>query len=163
MQGEIKDKIKSEIKAKKYIAFYLGNSTNGKWHCPFHSIDKTPSLSSIDFGFNCFACGEKGDIFTFVQKLFNIEYNEATNKVMRDFGYSDTKPTWEERQRAMVRKQEELEAKQKKAKDKKHYTENANLFRILNRQPKTAELAEYLEKLEQWLDDNLMEVISEFE
>lgn len=35
---------------------------------------------------HCFTCGEKGDVFTFVQKLFGIRFDEAAVKIANDFG-----------------------------------------------------------------------------
>jgi len=53
-----------------------GNSFIG--NCPFHE-DKTPSLS-VDRGkglYNCFGCGESGDIFNLVQKMQNVDFKES--------------------------------------------------------------------------------------
>lgn len=46
--------------------------------CPFHQ-EKTPSFHVYpDKGiFICFGCGEKGDVFAFVQKVKNIRFGEA--------------------------------------------------------------------------------------
>ena len=53
-----------------------GNSFIG--NCPFHD-DKTPSLSvDREKGlFNCFGCGESGDVFNFVQKIKGIDFKES--------------------------------------------------------------------------------------
>lgn len=51
--------------------------------CPFHD-DRHPSMK-IDKGFYCFACGEKGDVVTFVSKLFHMSPYEAAKKLASDF------------------------------------------------------------------------------
>jgi hypothetical protein len=54
-----------------------------KGHCPFHADGKTPNLhvSAAKQIFTCFACGEKGDVFTFVSKIENITPAEAIRKL----------------------------------------------------------------------------------
>ena len=54
--------------------------------CPFHN-EKTPSLKVYENnrGWNCFGCGEGGDQITFVQKLFNLNFNEALKRIDSDF------------------------------------------------------------------------------
>lgn len=46
--------------------------------CPFHS-DKKPSLDvNSEIGwYRCWACGEKGDIFTWVMKTQNVDFKDA--------------------------------------------------------------------------------------
>ena len=53
--------------------------------CPFHS-EKTPSMKIYDKDYHCFGCGEHGDVITFVQKLFNLSFQEALKKIDIDFG-----------------------------------------------------------------------------
>lgn len=46
--------------------------------CPFHDED-TPSFHVVPSKgfFKCFGCGEKGDVFTFVQKTRGVDFREA--------------------------------------------------------------------------------------
>lgn len=55
--------------------------------CPFHG-DRHPSLSvNPEKGtFICYACGEKGDVFGFVQKIEGISFSEMLNKLTVDNG-----------------------------------------------------------------------------
>ena len=53
--------------------------------CPFH-LEKTPSMRIYEKDYHCFGCGEHGDVITFVQKLFNLSFQEALKKIDIDFG-----------------------------------------------------------------------------
>ncbi len=45
--------------------------------CPFHGDDRHPSMKIYDQDYHCFACGENGDIFSFVQRMEDIPFKEA--------------------------------------------------------------------------------------
>lgn len=70
-----------------YEYFYGSNiKANTAHKCCFHS-DSTPSLhfkrlSSDKLIYNCFGCGQKGDVFSFVSNLHNISYKEAVKLVV---------------------------------------------------------------------------------
>jgi DNA primase len=53
---------------------------NLKGLCPFHN-EKTPSffVSKERQLFNCFGCGEKGNVVGFIQKYKHLNYGEALN------------------------------------------------------------------------------------
>lgn len=71
--------VKEAVTAKD-AAMYYGIRVNrsNMACCPFHD-DHHPSMK-VDKGFICFACGEKGDVITFVSKLFGLSPYEATKK-----------------------------------------------------------------------------------
>jgi hypothetical protein len=50
-----------------------------KIRCPFHEPDHHPScvIFTATNSFCCFACGAKGDVITFVEKVFGYEFREA--------------------------------------------------------------------------------------
>lgn len=57
----------------------VGNSFRGP--CPFHQ-GKHDNFSVIPRGgYNCFVCGEKGNVFTFVQKRLGLDFVEAVKWV----------------------------------------------------------------------------------
>ncbi|MCD7863469.1 MAG: CHC2 zinc finger domain-containing protein [Lachnospiraceae bacterium] len=76
--------VKEAVTAKD-VAMYYGIRVNrsNMACCPFHD-DHHPSMK-VDKGFICFACGEKGDVITFVSKLFGLSPYEAAKKIAADF------------------------------------------------------------------------------
>lgn len=59
--------------------------SNYKGLCPFHN-EKTPSfmVSEQKQIFNCFGCGEKGDVIKFVQRYYGLEFMDAVEKLCED-------------------------------------------------------------------------------
>jgi DNA primase len=70
-----------------YVKLRKSGAQNYTGLCPFHK-EKTPSFSvNATHGyFYCFGCHEKGDVFTFVQKLENISFPEALRLVAAKCG-----------------------------------------------------------------------------
>jgi len=77
--------VKLERKGKSYVG-----------RCPWHE-DKTPSLS-VDAEkklYNCFGCGESGDVFTLVEKMKGCSFREALEYLRREeFRYYEKKETY---------------------------------------------------------------------
>ena len=83
--------------------------------CPFHS-EKTPSMRIYEKDYHCFGCQEHGDVITFVQKLFNLSFQEVLKKIDIDFGlnlYGDK--TFEELRKSHYQLKQ-LQAKRKREK-----------------------------------------------
>jgi DNA primase len=78
---ELKNQVKAASDILDVISGYLPITQVGKTHkcvCPFHN-DTRPSLQ-IDRkwqNFHCWACGAKGDVFTFVEKYDKVGFLEA--------------------------------------------------------------------------------------
>ena len=55
--------------------------------CPFHD-ERTPSFSvnPQDKLYYCFGCGEKGDVFTFLQEKEGLQFGEAVETLAERFG-----------------------------------------------------------------------------
>lgn len=75
------EKIKERLSIEDVISSYIkldraGKNLKGK--CPFHN-EKTPSffVSPDRGGYYCFGCGEKGDIFSFVEKFEGLDFMGA--------------------------------------------------------------------------------------
>ena len=80
MQVNIVDVVGREVSLKKAGANYKGL-------CPFHS-EKTPSFMVNEERqiFNCFGCGQKGDVIKFVQSYYKIPFMEAVEKLCNEYG-----------------------------------------------------------------------------
>lgn len=80
MQLNIVDVIGREVAIRKSGANYKGL-------CPFHH-EKTPSFMVNEEKqiFNCFGCGEKGDVIKFVQSYYKLSFMEAVDKLCEEYG-----------------------------------------------------------------------------
>lgn len=80
MQLNIVDVIGREVDIRK-------SGANYKALCPFHN-EKTPSfiVNEEKQIFNCFGCGEKGDVIKFVQRYYNLSFMEAVEKLCDEYG-----------------------------------------------------------------------------
>jgi len=70
-----------------YVALRKSGAQNFSGLCPFHK-EKTPSFSvhATRQYFYCFGCHEKGDVFTFVEKIEKISFPEAVRLVAQKLG-----------------------------------------------------------------------------
>lgn len=81
----INEQIKSAVSMWDVLERYgFKVGRNKRIPCPFHG-GKDNNLGVKDGIFHCFVCGEKGDIFDFVMKLFDIPFGKAVNKLCEDF------------------------------------------------------------------------------
>ncbi len=69
--------------------------------CPFHQ-EKTPSMS-VDAArglYNCFGCGQSGDIFRFVQETQSVDFSDAVELLARRSGITLQRDPGEQRRRS---------------------------------------------------------------
>ena len=109
---EIKERLNT---AEVLEAYGIHIDRKGRAVCPFHN-DNTPSMQvySGSNGYHCFACGENGDILTFVQKYFEISFLKACEKLNTDFSLG--LPIG---QRISVREQRKMERATRERKEKR--------------------------------------------
>lgn len=72
-----------------YVTLQSSGGNSFKGLCPFHD-EKTPSFNvRPDSGFfHCFGCGIGGDVYTFLQKIEQISFTEAVEKLANRINYS---------------------------------------------------------------------------
>lgn len=56
--------------------------------CPFHK-EKTASMKIYKDSYHCFGCGENGDIFSFVQKMEDVDFRTAFKMLGGTYDKSD--------------------------------------------------------------------------
>ena len=83
-------KIKDKLSIAEVVGQYLQLKKAGRNYtarCPFHK-ERTPSfMVSPERGtYMCFGCGEKGDIFSFVQKMENVDFPTALRQLAERAG-----------------------------------------------------------------------------
>src|SRR5438874_6796326 len=79
----------------EYVSLRKSGAQNYSGLCPFHK-EKTPSFSvhATKQYYYCFGCGEKGDVFKFVQKIESITFPEAVRAVAQKIGVALPKTTF---------------------------------------------------------------------
>ena len=79
----------------EYVSLRKSGAQNYSGLCPFHK-EKTPSFSvhATKQFYYCFGCGEKGDVFKFVQKIENVTFPEAVRAVAQKIGVALPKATF---------------------------------------------------------------------
>ena len=93
-----------------YVKLKKAGAQNYAGLCPFHG-EKTPSFSvhATRQFFHCFGCGLSGDVFSFIQKIENINFPESERLVAQKLGiqlpkasYSPTGEAKEARMRGQL-------------------------------------------------------------
>lgn len=71
------DELKKSISMREIVEQYdIKIDRKGFCCCPFHK-EKTASMKIYKDSYYCFGCGESGDIFTFVQKMDDVDFKTA--------------------------------------------------------------------------------------
>ena len=102
MPGDF-DTIKERIDIVAFIGERVPLKRAGKVFkglCPFH-VEKTPSFQ-VDperRNYHCFGCGEGGDIFTFLEKMDNLDKSEALKVLAERAGVELVRRAPEDRER----------------------------------------------------------------
>mgnify|MGYP003311815932 CR=1 FL=1 len=71
------EEIKQSLSMHDVLARYGIEVKRNMCSCPFHGVDKHPSMKVFKDGFKCFGCGMNGDVFTFVQEYEHCDFKTA--------------------------------------------------------------------------------------
>lgn len=91
--SETREEITALVKERADIVQIIGECVDLKRSgvrylglCPFHG-EKTPSFSvhSGQQFFHCFGCGESGDVFSFMMKYYNLDFQGALKELARRY------------------------------------------------------------------------------
>jgi DNA primase len=93
--GDERDAIRQRIDIVDLVSQRVRLKRSGKNYsglCPFHD-DKNPSFFvTPEIGrYQCYSCGEKGDIFTWVMKTQGLEFREALEQLAKQAGVTLSK------------------------------------------------------------------------
>lgn len=103
------------------------------YSCPFHT-DNSPSAKCYKDSFHCFSCGKHGDLIEFVKSYYNLNFQQAMDKINEDFGlgltttghYDKSKIIEMEKQRQL-----EIEKEENKRKLFKRACKRKNIYEHL--------------------------------
>ena len=91
--------------------------------CAFHS-EKTASMKVYEKSYHCFGCGANGDVISFVQQLFSLNFTDALKKIDLDFSLNlYGEHTFEELRKSHYR-QKQIQAERERQKREKEQAEN---------------------------------------
>ena len=90
MMGGHVEEIKSRLPIEDVVGSYVTLEHKGKYlcaRCPFHNEKSGSFYVSPDRGtYYCFGCGEKGDIFSFVERYEGLDFRGALTELARRAG-----------------------------------------------------------------------------
>lgn len=150
----MKEEILQQIKLQDVLNYYNIELIRNKACCPFHN-EKTPSFSVKNEIWKCFGCGSGGDLFTFVMKIENVNFNEACRILNEVFSLNlGEKKSFSDFRKQKKREEERKKEKEKKEKDQEVIKRNYNILCVYNKKllrepyPQTKEVVFDLELLE---------------
>lgn len=84
---EIKDILTPVIVVQRYLGQPIKRMNETLWYkSPFRSEKTASFIVSDKKGFHDFGSSEHYDIFSFIQKLYNLSFSESMNFLIKDFG-----------------------------------------------------------------------------
>ena len=96
MKQNRQNNIVDEIKSRCDIVDVVGRvvslkkaGSNYKGVCPFHN-EKTPSfvVSETKQIYTCFGCGALGDVLSFVEKYYGLDFKGSVERLAKEYGIS---------------------------------------------------------------------------
>lgn len=122
--------IKEQVSMQDAIALYAPGSTarHNRIPCPIHN-GANFNLSFTDRLYHCFACGSGGDVISFTQHVFELDFRAAIDKLNADFNLGiplDRRPTLREQREAEQRYRKIMAERKRKEEEERAYKELYN-------------------------------------
>lgn len=130
---DIKDEIKNILTMEDILNKYNISHSKTMFHCCFHK-DKNASAKFYKNSFYCFSCNKTGDLIQFVQYLYNINFQEAIQKINIDFNLNLNIHSKIDRKKIQEIENKKMQEKIKKEKEKKHFIDLCDKYRKLRRE-----------------------------
>lgn len=106
---DIKDVILNNLTMINILDKYNIKHSRNMFHCPFHGKDRNPSAKAYKNSYYCFSCNSTSDLIGFVQKLFNLNFQQAMKKINDDFQLGlSTKSTYNKEQILKLEKEKKI-------------------------------------------------------
>lgn len=88
---EVKTRINIADVVSDYVSLKPASVGSLKGLCPFHD-EKSPSFNvrPAQGFYHCFGCGEGGDVYKFVQRIENLSFTEAVERLAEKIGFTLT-------------------------------------------------------------------------
>lgn len=132
----MKDEILSILSMKDILNKYGIQIIKYMCHCPFHK-DNSPSMRIYDKSFYCFSCNRTGDLIEFVKQYFNLNFQEAMEKINFDFNLGlKIKGRLSKKQLLELQNKQKIKKKQEEYKKQlitKKLIKASNHYRIYNK------------------------------
>lgn len=132
----MKDEILSILSMKDILNKYGIQIIKYMCHCPFHK-DNSPSMRIYDKSFYCFSCNRTGDLIEFVKQYFNLNFQEAMEKINFDFNLClKIKGRLSKKQLLELQNKQKIKKKQEEYKKQlitKKLIKASNHYRIYNK------------------------------
>ncbi|KHL12020.1 DNA primase [Mumia flava] len=83
----VRERARIDEVVEQYVTLRNAGGGSRKGLCPFHD-EKSPSFNVTPSRgmYYCFGCGEGGDVFTFLQKMDQIGFSEAVERLAARYG-----------------------------------------------------------------------------
>lgn len=122
--------IKEQVSMQDAIALYAPGSTarHSRIPCPVHGGTNL-NLSFTDRLYHCFVCGSGGDVISFTQHVFELDFIAAVDKLNADFNLGiplDRRMTLREQREAEKRRWKIIEERKRKQEEEQAYEEKYN-------------------------------------
>lgn len=107
------EEIKQSVSMMEIAEVYgIKVDKNDFCRCIYHN-ERIPSMKLYKDSFYCFSCQKSGDVFTFVQKMEDIPFREAFQKLGGTYGHESGLSKYQLQRQKVIRKQKRLETEQK--------------------------------------------------